>query len=365
MNSVSNQLVRELLENDSYPPCVSILLPFQVKVNPEVELALSLKSVFSQAEKILKENYPDEVVSRIMFNLRNLVPDIKPDLRKKSIALFASLVYTKVVFLDVPVEEHIFVGENYEVRDLIYSRKELDKFLVLLISSKQSKLMLGDSTTLIKLNAGLPESIHETIWDIANRMVNYSDSAKKKEVVLHKYLHKIDDALEPILSNVNFPVFVVGTERVLGHFDKLTRHGQSVVSFIRGNFEEATPHQLNEIIQPYLQEWKAKKQQQLLAMLDAAAGQKKLSCGIRDVWREAEKKNSRLLVVEKNYMISAEHGATPDVIFPTEAPLHQVMPIQDAVDDVIEKVVQSGGDVEFVDPGLLKHCNHIALVQYY
>lgn len=353
------------MENDSNPPCVSILLPFRVQVNPEVELSLAFKSALNQTEKLLKERYPPEIVSRIMYNLHYAVFEIKPDLRKKSIALFASQQFAKVVFLDIPVEQRIFIGESFEVRDLIYSRKAVDKFLVLLISSQHSKLFLGDSTTLVKLNAGLPESIHESFWDIPNRMVNYSDSAKKKEVILHKYLHKIDDALDPILSSSDFPVFVAGTERVLGHFNRITRHPDSIVSFIQGNFEEAAPHQLNEIIQPYFHTWKSKKQEALLAILDDAAGRKKLSCGIQDVWREAEKKNSRLLVVEKNYMVPAEPGATPDVIHPAGTALHQVMPIQDAVDDVIEKVVQFGGDVEFVEPGLLKHCNHIALVQYY
>jgi hypothetical protein len=35
------------------------------------------------------------------------------------------------------------------------------------------------------------------------------------------------------------------------------------------------------------------------------------------------------------------------------------------VDDLIEKVLQDGGDVEFVEDGSLNDYQHIALVQYY
>ena len=35
------------------------------------------------------------------------------------------------------------------------------------------------------------------------------------------------------------------------------------------------------------------------------------------------------------------------------------------VDDVIEKVLENGGDVEFVDEGLLKQYDHIALISFY
>jgi hypothetical protein len=64
-------------------------------------------------------------------------------------------------------------------------------------------------------------------------------------------------------------------------------------------------------------------------------------------------------------MVAAEHGNTEEVITPPEEPYNKYSCIKDAVDDVIEKVLQHGGDVEFVDEGMLKDYGHIVLVQYY
>ena len=99
--------------------------------------------------------------------------------------------------------------------------------------------------------------------------------------------------------------------------------------------------------------------------LKEAAGKKKLAVGIRDVWREAMKGNGRLLVVEKNFMHAAEDESIDDIIFKAVKPYNRFSYIKDAVDDVIEKVLENGGDVEFVDKDVLKDYHHIALVQYY
>ena len=70
---------------------------------------------------------------------------------------------------------------------------------------------------------------------------------------------------------------------------------------------------------------------------------------MRDVWREAMGHKGRLLVVEKNYMYAAQHGGSEEIIYKTTEPYNKFSYIKDAVDDVIEKVLENGGDVEFVD----------------
>ena len=100
-------------------------------------------------------------------------------------------------------------------------------------------------------------------------------------------------------------------------------------------------------------------------LMDEAMGRRKLATGMKDVWYEATHKKGRLLIVEKNYMYAAEHTDRNDVINEAIAPYNKFSYIKDAVDDVIEKVLQSGGDVEFVDEGMLADYDHIALIQYY
>jgi hypothetical protein len=64
-------------------------------------------------------------------------------------------------------------------------------------------------------------------------------------------------------------------------------------------------------------------------------------------------------------MFAAEHGSNDEIIYRAIEPYNKFSYIKDAVDDVIEKVLENGGDVEFVDEGLLKKHKHIALILFY
>jgi hypothetical protein len=86
---------------------------------------------------------------------------------------------------------------------------------------------------------------------------------------------------------------------------------------------------------------------------------------MKDVWNAAMNHKGRLLMVEKNFMYAAEHGGSEDEIYKAAEPYNKFSYIKDAVDDVIGKVLENGGDVEFTDKDVLKDYQHIALVQYY
>ena len=96
-----------------------------------------------------------------------------------------------------------------------------------------------------------------------------------------------------------------------------------------------------------------------------AEGKEKLAIGIKEVWEIAAQKRGKLLVVEMNYTYPAQQGTKEEIIFKQEEKMKNAFFIKDAVDDVIEKVLASGGDVEFVQEGLLKEHHRIVLIEHY
>jgi len=83
--------------------------------------------------------------------------------------------------------------------------------------------------------------------------------------------------LDNILNAYHLPLFVLGTKRVLGHFNSLTKHKAAVVEYIYGNYEEAGLPKLREILLPYITNWKKIKQKDILNQVEEAAGDKKIS----------------------------------------------------------------------------------------
>jgi len=236
---------------------------------------------------------------------------------------------------------------------------------VLVLSSVRSRLFLGNTTQFIRLASNTMEHCAACRHDAPEQVGNFSDPSHYKEVLMEKFLHYIDNGLGIILNAYQLPLFVMATERVMGHFRKITRYGNRITGYVHGNFEESPEADIRKAIAPHVVDWKKVKEDDVLLRLDAARGGGKLAIGIQHVWKEASENKGRLLVVEKNYMCAADQGCTESIILPHDEATNNPFYIKDAVDDVIEKVLENGGDVEFVEPGVLKDYQHIALLQYY
>jgi hypothetical protein len=329
------------------------------------ELEYRLQRVADQVEKDLKNNYVEEKVEAVMSKLRDLIKNLDFTTYKVSIAIFVSPVIEKVYYLDIPVEEKVIIDESFEIRDLVYSKKELHKYLVLVLSSERSLLFLGNTTQFIRLASNTPEHFAACRHDAPERVANFSDPSHFKEVILDKFLHNVDNGLGIILNAYPLPLFVMATEKIAGRFKQLSHHGNRISGSVHGNFESASMADIRKAIAPLVADWKKVKEDDLLLRLDAARGAGKLAMGIQNAWKEATQKGGRLLVLEKNYMCAADLGECESVIVPHDENSVNPFYIKDAVDDVIEMVLRNGGDVEFVDEGILKDYRHIALIQYY
>ncbi len=313
---------KAVMEAIKYLPAISIIQPFEPKMSLKTELEYRLKRVLEKVEKELMANYPVHTAVPVLVKLQNLIHQLNYNTHKKSIAIFVSPLIEKVYYLDIRVEERIVIDESF---DSVYAYKN----------------------------------------DIAERVGNFSDLDKRKEILLDKFLHHMDEGLSIILKAYNLPVFVMGTERVLGHFKKITRNSEKLVQFIHGNFNEATEAEIRRALQPYISNWRKIKEQDLLRQLETAMNHKKLVAGINEAWSSAVHKNSRLLVVEKDFVYPAYTVSNAGTISPQDINASNPFYIKDAVDDVMEKVLQNGGDVEFVENGVLKDYERIALIQYY
>lgn len=365
MNAIITPEIREVMEALHYRPAISIIMPFDPKMSLKTEISHTLKFVSDKVKRDLQENYPDEMGKLVMHKLEAIIKNLNFNTYKKSIAIYVSPVFEKVLYLDIPVEEKIIIDESFEIRDLVYSKKQLHKYLVLLLSGKESRMYLGNTDSFVRIVSNKPENIFAYENDVAERVANFSDVAERKEIMMDKFLRHTDNVLDSILHAYQLPLFILGTEKILGHFNSITKHKSACTEYIHGNYEEASFEELKNILSPHITDWKKVKEKDLLNQLDDAASHKKLSVGMKEVWRQAMNRNGRLLLVEKNYMYAAEHGEREEIINKTVEPYNKFSYIKDAVDDVMEKVLENGGDVEFVDENVLSEFQHIALIQYY
>jgi hypothetical protein len=161
-----------------------------------------------------------------------------------------------------------------------------------------------------------------------------------------------------MLNCYAYPVIVMATERTGGHFKKITANDTHIATFIHGNFEDAAESSLLQSIAPCMEQWDRLKQQHLLEKLEKSMGAGKVAAGPRSVCKEALMHKGRMLLIEKTYQYKLDIPPAGD-----KAP--KPFYFYDKIDEAILNVLESGGDVEFVDDGALAQYGHIAMIKYY
>lgn len=81
--------------------------------------------------------------------------------------------------------------------------------------------------------------------------------------------------------------------------------------------------------------------------------------GIREVWKQAKVQNANLLIVEEDFSPAA-------ILHPLKAGnYNNAALVSNTIDDIIEKVLDAGGEVRIVKPGSLSGYQPVVLIERY
>lgn len=365
MKNILDLQLQEVITAAHYMPCVSLIMPFEPKMANKHELEQRLKSHQQRIERQLIEEYPSDKALPVLEKFQQIIRSINYSSYKKSVAIYVSPLLQKIYYLDIDVEEKMIIDESFEIRDLVNNKKEKRSFLLVHIGGHYNCFYLFENSKLQRIRTNSFAHLKIDVNDRTEQIEDDSlqESETRKEILLEKLLRLTDHALEETLKDYPYPVFFIGSQKAIGTYKKVSRSLNKIAGFIPGSFESLHEKQVATLLEPHINEWKRIFTQTLLMRIEIAFSAQRLTYGIENVWREASRKNCKLLVVEKNYMCSAKHGANANEIFKVTAA--SGMYIKDAVDDVIEMVLLNGGDVEFVDNGSLRQYEHIVLIRYF
>jgi hypothetical protein len=331
---------------------VAIVMPFNPKMTSRRECESRLKLMSAKVERELMSRYPADLAMPVVRKVQQATKSLNVNTHKSSVAIFVTGGESYTLYMDIAVEETLIIDTPFAVKDVLGCRLDEREFLILLLSSRHSRICLFSNGDFRVIKSNTPENIYAFLNEVPTRTGNFSAPADRREVMLEKFLHHIDEGLESVLAAYPLPVFVIGDPRAAGHFKSLTRHGKNIVDYIHQDPTERNTEHWKACLEPYLIEWEKVREAHALRLVDKATDAGKLVAGMEEVARQARCHNSRLLVVEKGFT-----GTTG----PASADFY----LTDPVDQVVWQVLSNGGNVEYVEKDSLKPLGRIALVKYY
>ncbi len=337
MNSKYYPEFNDLLEHGEYAPSISLIMPFNTRYGINAEIKHKLKA---------------------------LLESFQPEAGHLGLALFLSPVFEKIVYLDFEPEEKLVIDQNFELRDLVYNKNIVNKLVLLLLSGNEIRYYLYDQGSLTKLHSTVSDRIEAYMSNTLHDVAIYYEKSDRKEKAMEVFMKYAYEGLHEIGQKYPYPVAVTGSEKLQSHFKSHVNAGDQIVEYIEGNYLEAAPAECVDLAQKVIKNMQTRREDALLLQLEEALNKNQLAIGITEAWKQVAQLNGRLLVVEKNYRRLAGHAPEEDKIF-TWAADKLIFPIQDAVDDIIEKLILHGGKVEFVEDGRLGRYRRCALITYF
>jgi hypothetical protein len=129
---------------------------------------------------------------------------------------------------------------------------------------------------------------------------------------------------------------------------------------LAGNHDKTSPSALGKLVWPVFDAGSTLCRTEALVQLDEAVGAHRHASGIAQVWRAAAGAKCRTLLVEKTFKYPADVSPEGDRLLPYTG--KGPAALDDAVDETVERVMDSGGEVYFYPPGDLDVHQKIAAV---
>jgi hypothetical protein len=341
-------------------PSVSILAPTHRTAPANKQDPIKVKNLVRKAIDRLHGEFKKREVAAVVEKLRELVRNVDWEHTLDGLALFASKERSAAVTLPFRVKPRAIIDETFATRDLVYAFNRAPPYRVLVLSHT-TRLYDAWTAVLDEHTAKPFPMVHRGPGGAAklpggpgvNRSAVRDDAHRQ-------FFRTVDEAVGALQKANPRPLVVAGVERNLAFYREVASQSGAVVGMLAGNHDGTSPAALGKLVWPVFESGATLRRTEALVELDAAVGASRHASGIDQVWREAVGGKCRTLLVEKDFKYPADVSPDGRLLRPYTG--EGAAALDDAVDEVIERVMDTGGEVFFYPPGDLDVHQRIAAV---
>ena len=363
------------LQNEIGNICISVIIPTHRTSPDRRSDQLNAKRGIEKAEQLLKMKYSLDIVSLLMKKLHELFLQIDFDHNEDGLGLFVSSNIQLHISFPFPVEEKVVVGDSFEIRDVLYKVNYSNPYYTLLLTEKGVHLFEGSGKELHEIkDKNFPAEYEEEYsYNLPSSRAAHAgyahtksfekDKSELEEIRFKNFFHQIDKRLNDYLAG-NEALIVLGVKKELGYVENISKHVKLIAGKIPGSYSHDNLTQLSDLVWPVMYAYLQNERTKLINEFKEKIGSHLGISGIQDVWSAAMEGKAFKLLIEKDYRCPGflDENNYHLYLRPPQKP-HKVL--ADAVDDLIELVLKKEGRVFFVDNGLLKDYERIALITRY
>jgi hypothetical protein len=347
-------LINTLKSVEKYPS-VSILLPTHRTLPDNEKDKTLIKNLVKDAEQRLLAEYSKRELSPLLNRLEALADSIDVRHNLDGLGLFVNEDMAEFIRLPFPIRSRVIIDKTFATRDLIMGMNRSHEYFLLSVSSTQIRLFEAVRDELMELTLGdFPIDISDL------KVSSHQQSMNMDQQKLKEAFNQADKSLQQVYNGQALPVVIAGVDERISWFMEIADRKEIFKLKVTGNYDKHTVHDFGKAVWPMVKEAFAKLQDDLIEELGNARGVQKQASGLQAVWALASEGRIEKLLVEEDYHQAGKVAHNGQISLIDDA--EQAKVSDDIVDELVELVVEKGGEVHFVANGRLEDYGQVAAI---
>ncbi|OFE17129.1 hypothetical protein BA895_16780 [Humibacillus sp. DSM 29435] len=356
--------VAELTALRGYP-CISVLLPTAPAERMTEEDAAILAGLVGQVGERLGEADGLLGAKHLMAELRAITTGLSQEPTTAALAVYVNLAYSRVLHLPAPVEPRAVVEATFATRDLVRALHRSPPHLIVTLRPDCAHIFDAQGGSLRARDVISATGCDHTSWT--------ADPRTLESYATQTFLGEVDVALRRHRQAHPRPLVLGGAWGLTAALRQRSSNLHRLAGIL-APAECVSEHAMLAASSRLLEAYLATREAESLALVEETAAQRpdQLATGIHAVWDTARTARPRMLAVEDGYTVpghpTERTGPEGDILQDLRDggsdEATDPEPVHDLVDDLIEIVIQRGGEVALVRDGHLTHRHHVALVTH-
>ncbi len=355
-------------------PAVSIFVKTH-RTHPDNEQdPIALKNQLTEAKNRLENEYDKRTADAILSNIESQFDEFDHNYNLDTLAIFATTEDVKLLRLPFDAKERVVIGSKFATRDLMREIGSSVGYYVLVITSENARLLEGINDRLVKEIGGQSErqkQMSELTFPIKNTTLPSGSKADKTgssddDSYLKEFMNRVDKSLQQFVNQNPLPVILVGDSRTMGFFEQMCDNPSVIIGKVDNlsKLQDDNPSHIIEGVQAIVDEQRNKRYEEALGDLGKARNEKMVRTDLQQIYRSALEGNFVKLLVRQGHMVPATIDEQNATLLVSDDPAAEGV-TDDAVAEIIELVVNHGGEVVFLPPEQMDDKEPIALITRY
>ncbi|MDI3424222.1 baeRF3 domain-containing protein [Streptomyces luteolus] len=361
--SLTPALLADLRKPRPYP-AVSVALPTHRTRPDSDQNAIRLNNLVTEALRKLEE---DPAVTRehaddVARQLRSAVEEFDPARAREGLVILAAPGEQQTWTVCRSVPERVVLSDTFLTRNLVASDAALRPYWVLTVAADRIALWSGQGEDVAEddehdfpLTRSLDDPDVERKEQIGDVPSTYRDEQARQ------FFRDADTALAQALAAEPRPLYVAGEPAAITLLGEVGQAARDAEQIPHGGLAHGPADAVARAVAPARTERAERAVTAAHASLDAARGHKAYAAGLDEVWEAATSGRVELLVVEEHFRATVRAGEGH--LIPAED--DDADAIEDIVDDLVESVLEAGGEVQFVPDESLADGGRVAAALRY